>query len=495
MEKNLKNLFKRYGILIAIVALCIVFCLPVGQVSANTEKGDWGITKIIAEGEESVGDSSGSGGATLEGDTAFALEDSGMDENLYTALIEIYNEVKGIPAGSIEYVTFLRTKMFLEDDINITCLDLSNRNISSLKNFSWMYFKENLVEIRLDNNNIREIEISAGASPFIRVSQNLTSLSMINNRLESIDLAGFTNLVDLNLANNQLNSIDLSGISTVESDVNINLSVNNFTSYDKITFPNDSELTNKLNINLMGNNLPDRTNLFTNINLILALQGVNSDLGTKVTTTDSIYYYKTGLSDLMLVITLDNSNIAPIVLYDSQVEGKINLVELLGVGSFTAYYSQNESTLETLYDEDDALTYAFKPQTFKILPIAPTFKLEYDGELVELSSIEELDRPAVLHLYADDSGAEIYYQMQNSSEWVKAEKVDITRGGKFTISLKTVVKDMAGNEVESEYSYALVQGRLNLYIPTAVLLLIIAAFAILFFAVALPLIKKYVMHN
>jgi len=273
------------------------------------------------------------------------------------------------------------------------------------------------------------------------------------------------------------------------------LSVNNFTSYDKITFPNDSELTNKLNINLMGNNLPDRTNLFTNINLILALQGVNSDLGTKVTTTDSIYYYKTGLSDLMLVITLDNSNIAPIVLYDSQVEGKINLVELLGVGSFTAYYSQNESTLETLYDEDDALTYAFKPQTFKILPIAPTFKLEYDGELVELSSIEELDRPAVLHLYADDSGAEIYYQMQNSSEWVKAEKVDITRGGKFTISLKTVVKDMAGNEVESEYSYALVQGRLNLYIPTAVLLLIIAAFAILFFAVALPLIKKYVMHN
>lgn len=490
----MKKLISRSWILIAILAFCIVFLLPTTQVSAQVEPS-YVSGNIIAEGENAGEGSSGSGGAVLEGDTQFALEESGMDENLYSALVEIYNEAKGIPAGSIEYVTFLRTKMFLEDDIDITCLDLSNRNIASLNNFSWMFFKESLTAIKLDNNNISSISIQNGASPLIKVSANLTSLSIVNNRLESVDLTGLTKLNNLNLSCNALDEIDLSQISALEQDVNIDLSVNDFDSYDDIVFPVDSSLTHKLNINLMGNNLPDRTNSFKNIVLMLALQGVNSDFGVELTTLDTFYYYKTGLTNLVLVVTLDDSSIAPVLVYDNQVDYKCNMVELLGVGSYTAYYTQNPSTFESLYDEENVLTYAYKPQTFKILPNAPTFKMEYNGEVVELDSIDELDKPAILHIYAIDEDAETYYKMPNSNEWKKADKIDITQGGTYTISLKTVVKDIAGNDVESEYSYALIKGRLNLYVPNVVLFLLIAAFAILFFAVGLPLIKKYVMHN
>ena len=498
MENTLKSLFGRYGILIILGLICLVFCVTNTFIFVEAKEDfiENPISNIIAEDGAGEGQDGGSstGGSGIDGDIAFALEDSGMDENLYSALLAIYNEEKGI-ANSPESAGFLRTKMFLEDDINITCLDLSGRDITSLTNFNWMYFKSNLTEIRLDNNHITSIAQTNGVTPFVKVGVNLKTLSITNNGLNSIDLTGLTSITNLNLSCNGIETIDLSSIRTNEEEVSIDLSVNGFEEYEKIILPNDADLVNKLNINLMGNNLPDQDSSLTNINLILALQGVNGIDEAKLTTLDKLYYYKTGIENLMLVITLNDSNIAPTIIYDSQVEGKRDLVELLGVGNYSAYYSNNASTLESLYDEDSFITYAYKPQTFKIMPNAPTFKLEYNGEVVELDSIKELDRPATLYFYATDDGAETYYKMPNTSEWVKADKVDITRGGKYTIMLKTVVKDVDGNEVESAYSYALIQARLNLYMPNLVLLLLIAAFAILFFAVVLPLIKKYIMHN
>ena len=487
----MKRFFNLHIILIAVFSLCLIFSVQTSKISAMEDGFNNSLTAhvILAEGD------GGQEGSGIEGDTPFALEDSGMDENLYYALLEIYNEAKGIPEGSIELVTQLRTKMFLEDDIDISCLDLSNKNISSLNNFSWMYFKESMTEINLNNNDIEEIKLQGSVNPFIRVSANLQKLSISNNGLNSIDLTGLTALNYLNLANNNLSAINLSGILASGGDVEIDLSVNNFSKFEDIALPSDENLLNDMNINLMRNNLPDRINTYAKINLILALQGVNSEFGIDVTTKDSIFYYKTGIEHLMLVVSLKDSTVAPIIIYDEQVSDKTNLVEVLGVGDYIAYYSKNNETFASLYDEDDVSTYAYMPQAFRILPVAPTFKLEYNGELVELNSIEELDKPAVLHLYSEDEDSEIYYQMPNSTEWVKADRVEITRGGIFTISLKTVVKDMAGNEVESELAYALVKGRLNLYIPNAVLLLIIAAFTILFFAVALPLVKKYVINK
>ena len=96
----------------------------------------------------------------------------------------------------------------------------------------------------------------------------------------------------------------------------------------------------------------------------------------------------------------------------------------------------------------------------------------------ELKEIEELDKPAILRLYSQDENADIYYKMPNSQEWIKGNSVEITRGGTYTIEIKSVVKNLNGEEVESAYSYALIRGRLNLYVPNVVLLLIIAAFAI-----------------
>ena len=143
MEKRKKNSKVLYLLIFMVVAIFTI--------------SFFSVKSIVAEGEfeepvKSENINSTISNTVNDGGELISLEKSGMDENLYRALIEIYNKKMGYEPNSINYVTSLSTHLF--SSLEITTLDLSHQNITSLTSFSWLYFNESLVELKLDFNNI-----------------------------------------------------------------------------------------------------------------------------------------------------------------------------------------------------------------------------------------------------------------------------------------------------------------------------------------------------
>lgn len=488
MENTRKNYVKFIYLLflisvILMLGICLFSNFSISLVSAKDEA-------IIPELKTNTSDSNLIG----EGGELISLEKSGMDENLYRALIEIYNKEKGYEPNTINYVTSLSTHLFT--DLEITTLNLSNQNIKSLTAFSWLYFNSSLTELKLDYNNIEVIETLSGENPLFRVAPNLEILSITNNKLSSLTLpTGMLKLRELRINNNQLNSINLSMLKpTEEGELNIYLGCNYISEWSDIQFPNDNELVNKMNVNLLSNYLTMPEFTSNNINLILGFQ--NSKFAeNKFTTSNSAYYYKTGIENLLIVFGFKNSDMLPIVLKDSDVENGINLADLLGVGYFTAYYSIDNVTKENVYDKDNVNYSMLKPFEFSILPAKPTCKIEVDGEMKDFDNSKQVGAKDIIKFFTIDNNASICYRISNEEEWINGDILKLTRGGQYSVSFKSVVKAKDGSLIESEVETILIRTSQSLYMPDVVLFLLVALFAVLVFAVAMPLIKKFVMKN
>ncbi len=484
MEKRKKNSKVLYLLIFMVVAIFTI--------------SFFSVKSIVAEGEFEEPVKSENINSTIsktvnDGGELISLEKSGMDENLYRALIEIYNEKMGYEPNSINYVTSLSTHLF--SGLEITTLDLSHQNITSLTSFSWLYFNESLVELKLDFNNIISITTISGENPLFRVSPNLKTLSISNNNLESVTLLSMPNLQTLNLNNNELSEVDLSMLSpTEENELNVNLSCNDISEWSDIKFPSDNSLQNKLNINVMANCLkkPDFTS--SNINLLLGFQN-NSYHSNSFTTSQSAYYYKTGVENLRLVLGIKDSDIAPVVLSDLNASEGVNLSELLGVGTFSAYYSINPTTLENVYNKDSVEYSMFEPFEFTIAPTKPTCKLKVGDEEKDFDNSSTIGAKDIIKFYTVDEGAEIYYRISNEEEWIKGDTLKLTKGGQYSVSFKSVMKSKDGKSVESEMESILIKTSQSLLVPDIVLILFVALFALVFFAVIIPLIKKYIMKS
>lgn len=220
-------------ILILTLVLTIFATMPAKQVSAE---------QVILDDNQEIGLNSG---------TYFLT-----DQNLYNALVNIYNANFSSPITTLTVGSF---KTF-------TSLDLSNKGITDLSGMQYFNFS-NLTHLNLSNN-----EIAGDIEGFYNITA-VTHLNLSNNQLELFDAGFSTILQEVNLKNNKLTTCD---ISTVAQDAVVDLSFNHLSSFDNLTLP-----THNITINLTHNMLT-QTPPQTIYNLNLGFQGaVNDNFVTK----------------------------------------------------------------------------------------------------------------------------------------------------------------------------------------------------------------------
>jgi len=150
----------------------------------------------------------------------------------------------------------------------------------NLGNIKYLFLNDNLIT-KVDEDDFSSLT-------------GLKTLEIKNNELKSFALnSSIRGLNRLDLSNNNLSQIDISKLSILSGTTtrpSCNLSNNNFSSLEKITFPNEKLLSLNLSFNLLTDLTSDdisaiESNMYQTAKPILLVQGLKSDLkaGDKIT--------------------------------------------------------------------------------------------------------------------------------------------------------------------------------------------------------------------
>jgi len=401
------------------------------------------------------------------------------DDYLYNALLKFY---RSQTKGTDKYYTGTTIYSDMFKDFDTIILDSSN--ITSLQGLEKLDL-DNLTTFSANDNNI-----SSFSNETLRNinEQKFKSLSLACNELQSIDLTGFSRLTYLNLSCNKLVSINLSKIEgkIVGTDININLAGNNFASMKSIVLP--EKRIGKITLNIIDNNITDidEDKFFTDkYDIKIGVQGYKGEEVVSTDTRSGLKVYKTNIPNVAIdIYRIDGDEDEYIAtIEDSQITDNFKVVDLQ-VGQYVYYYVDptvevaNRESLQDKYDIDRAYLCSYR---VNVLPQTASYVFVHKGK--EYKSIGKVTGKVTVKLSAED-GAKIFYQI-NGGEWVEGNEIVCDKGGSYSIRTKTVV-----NGVESKEDSIWVRTSLNLYVPDALMFVLILLLTLVLFLVVLPIISK-----
>jgi Leucine-rich repeat (LRR) protein len=396
------------------------------------------------------------------------------DKYLRSALLALYRSAytEGHPkyyTGSVIY-----SDMFKEfESINI-----DKKNISSLKGMEKLEL-DSLVSFSANSNEITSFD---GSILTYIDDRKFTSLSLANNELSSLDVSYFENLTYLDVSSNKLSSLDLSTIEGKgeQTTVVLNLANNKFDSISDIVFPN--KRIGHIELNIINNNITDLTDTYFSdfYTMHVGIQGFLDAKNPKVDTKNNLMIYEMNMEGLAVEIYKIDGEVDELVYTISDLDITDNFKRLdLPVGEYEYVYTLNGERAFSRYDYNR--TY-FDSWEFDVIPQKASYMFTYKGKQYE--ELGKVTGKVTVTLSTSEEGAKIFYQV-NGGEWVEGTVVECDKGGSYSIKVKTVI-----NGVESDLQNVWVRTSLNLYVPDALMLVLVVLLSLVIFLVVIPIISK-----
>jgi len=413
-------------------------------------------------------------------DTAFArganVSDTDIDINLYNKLCAVKGSSRVLYSNDFNSEKFATITMHGADTVN---KDSNLVDITGLEKFRFDY----TTTLDLSNNSIMEISATT-----LSAFPNLQVLIVSNNQLTSLDVSGCYKLKQVIANNNNLSNFNAGDMNA--TDCVINLSANKLDSFSDITLPYQADEV-IATLNLYANNITDFDSTPAGYQVNLGLQGISNK--KNIEKKDIVKYYPTAEDlDVKYVIKSGSNVIRSFVNSDiSQVE---NIDLPYGDYAIEYYYINDlseEKIISTKTDKAGGDYYQkffdyFKYSEFSILPSSPDYVYIIDGK--EYSDVNRITKKCQITLSGDE-GTKLYYKI-SSGDWVEGSTINITRGGTYTIYVKSVSEDGAHESFEKAI---LIKASSNLTFPSILIILFIVLIGVGIFAVAYPFIKKYIL--
>ena len=365
--------------------LAVILILPLILLVANTQpKQVVSAENLVLDDTQEIGMQTGE----------FYL----LDENLYNALLNIYN------ANFVDSITTLTAGSFK----SFTSLDLSGKGITNLTGMQYFNLP-NLTHLNFSNN-----QIAGGIRGFYNITA-VTHLDFSNNQLEFFDTDFSTVLENLNLKNNKLTECD---ILTVAENANVDLSFNNLSSFDKLTLP-----AHNININLTHNSLTAVAPV-TTYNLNLGYQGPKNE-GFAVKGS-SIKFY--GLQD-----------VTQVDIYKKQGE-EYNKIDTLTAGEELANLTLGYYKIEFIEAQTPKV---YEDITFTARPDAPTVEF-WQGETKLASNTYKIDKPTQVKIIGEGT---VKYSLDYGKTVVEKAELTLDTYGTYTIQVWVVEDGIESEKV------------------------------------------------
>ncbi len=398
-----------------------------------------------------------------------------MDEYLYNALLECYSDY----FYSVHGVTYSGTTIYSDMFKNFERIELNNKNITSLEGIENLDF-DCLVSFSANSNKIETVKGSyfKYAEPWV-----LTEISFADNAIDTVDLTGLKGLQNIDFSSNLLTSIDLTTIEgkTTGTELTINLANNAFTSMDNIKLP--TKRISHTNLNIINNNISSIPDSYfgTAYTLGVGIQGLNQVDNPTTDTARNIVYYKTHVSNLSVEIYKVDGEIDELIqtITDADITAGSSIKLNLPVGEYRFEYRLDGNPID---DRDYRYKYYLDECEFKVVPQQVICTFLHKGK--EYTSLGKVTGKVTVNLASNDSDAKIFYQI-NSGEWIEGTEIQCNGGGSYSIGVKAVV-----DGVESLEQTVWVRTSLNLYIPDALMLVLVCLLALILFLIVLPVVSK-----
>lgn len=280
-------------------------------------------------------------------------------------------------------------------------LDLSNKNIKSIKNLNYFNFN-NVKTLNLSYNNLSSLDVED-----LKTFTSLEELNVSYNELTNVNLASFstyTNLNKLILNNNYITNINLSFMKRTTIDPYCNLQNNLICSLSDITLPSsENPLTVDLNNNLLVNETsferaPHTLNVFFQGIGNNKSVGKNSKLkifnGTGFVDFNAKLYYKDTTEEL----------------YEIRKE---NPLDKLYAGDYIIKFFNDDKEIynKTDISRDESLK-AYNFIEFKVYPTKPIVKFYIDDQ--EIEKIPESTKKQVKIKIETELGEDAYFSVNGS---------------------------------------------------------------------------------
>lgn len=392
------------------------------------------------------------------------------DVKLYSALLQVAKNYIQTTYNYNYTETVIYSKMFRYVDT----ISIEYMNISSLQGLEQIDFA-NLTSLSIVGNNITDVK-----KGFFENMPKLQTLNLPCNNIVSVDLTGANALKNLNLSSNNLNKIDLSMLKI--QDLSINIANNNIQSIKHIILPTR---INSINLNLISNNISDITDDYfdySKLTMNLGIQGLKSDENiVQIDTSNKLKIYQINMENVAIKIFKVNE--LEDVLVDTINSNDIteNYVEIeLGVGKYYFEYQINDSPL---YIKNDPEKDYFKNYYFQVIPKICVFKYEYKGKIYD--TFEQKVTGKVKVMLECEEGGEIYYKVNNQSDWQKGNEILCDKGGNYNITAKVIIDGVESKEVTT-----VIRTSLNTVISDGLMLILILLFTLTLFLIIVPLVSK-----
>ena len=399
------------------------------------------------------------------------------DQNLYTALLDIYGKHYADTHEGEEYLgDAIYTDMFKEIEI----INIDKTGTASLVGME---------RLELDNlttfsANINELTVFDGTWFRYTNADKFKTLSLAGNQLSKIDLSAYPRLTKIDLSSNKISSIDLSTIEgkTAGTTIEINLANNKVSSIADILLP--SKRISHISLNIINNNITDiNESYFSSFyTMQIGIQGfVGQETLTKIDTANPLKVYKTGIGGLYIEIWRTDGAVEDeliTTISDADITEEFKTISL-PVGEYEYRYMVGG---EGAFSRSDHTRLYLTDAKFGVIPQKATYYFTYKGE--DYETLGKVTGKVTVTLETQEEGAKIIYSV-NGSDWVEGNVVECDKGGSYSIKVKTVV-----NGVESEEESIWVRTSLNLYVSDWLMLVLLILLALVLFFVVLPIISK-----
>lgn len=397
MKKFEKRQTKMFGLAIA-VFLCIamIFC-GLMLASGKQSKTIWAETETIQQ------------------------EDGKIDQNLWTALKDYYNQNK--PAGAQDVTTSLSTDLFADASFEGKVLNLENKSIFSIYNLN-LFDLSKFAGINLSNNKL-----------------DLLSDGLQNAKFENIDLSynklkefkssaiNCQNLQTLNISHNLIEVCDL---YNAVSDHGVSVDAR-FNKISNFTLPKNTTTQVKISHNLIDVSLLSDYNKETNTNIDFGFQGVVDASELVTGQFPKLQYFGIDGVDTVKVFKGDAE----------QIDYSTKLAEILS-GTYKPQAYSVISTLDlsnqryeilefgyykvTFFDSDDQKTSdETKDIYFRVAPIKPVVKMVQDGKVLE--SVKAFVASPCKLTIEETAGVITVYRRLPAGDYVVGNTIEIATEG------------------------------------------------------------------
>lgn len=344
--------------------------------------------------------------------TQQAIENDGQTISipLWNALAKFYNANKTEDMLQVDkYLYFDTFKNF-----PVTTLDLSGKNLDSIKNLS-LFDLSSFKDINLSSNNLTSIDAE------LLGCTGLKNLNLSNNKLsgfsyQNLSADCYTNIQNLNISNNNISICDLSEISGENATIDATL---NLITSSRLTLPKN------LNVKvLLSHNLIDNPNT-QNVNISYGFQGIKSK--STYATPKTIYFFKVDGIESVQIWKLQKQNNT-----ESFVEQQLLTTLTNGqnytfdIGYYTVKFVDGEPTKEIQ-----------KPiKEVYICPQAPTIKMYQGGK--QLDAIQhKLTTPTTIKFFGQEN-AQLAFSV-NGSELLNGNEYTFDSDGIYIVNVYQII--------------------------------------------------------